>query len=155
MVVVVLRIIGFALTPELDDGVPYLEFFAYHAVDFLGEFRGFTDKHVLRIDMGAHGVHTRGYCPYVDIVRVINAGNLFEAFDKFVNINLLGSGLQQDVNRFHNQFVRPKEDQHADYDANDGVDDKPFGKVNNNRTENNPDRGHGVSHHVNKRRLQV
>ena len=105
MVVIVLRIIGFALTPELNDGVPDLEFFAYHVVNFLGEFRGFTDKHVLRIDMGAHGIHTRGYCPDVDIVRIINTGNLFEAFDNFININFLWSSLQQDVNRFHNQFI--------------------------------------------------
>jgi len=92
MIMVYMRIvciIDFAFTPKLDDRMSDLKFFTQDAIDFFGKPGSFADEHILRINVAAHGIHARSYCPDVDIMRIINTGNLFEALNNFVNIDFL------------------------------------------------------------------
>ena len=65
-------VVYFALAPKLNDRMSDLKFFTQDAIDFLGKPGGFTDEHILRINVAAHGIHTGGNCPDVDIMRIVN-----------------------------------------------------------------------------------
>src|SRR3972149_4450336 len=87
IVIIMMCIIYFAFTPKLNYRMPNLKFFAQDAIDFFGKPGSFADEHILRINVAAHGIHARSYCPDVDIMRIINTGNLFETFNNFVNVD--------------------------------------------------------------------
>ena len=89
VMIIMMCVIYFAFTPKLNYRMPNLKFFTQDAIDFLGEPGSFADEHILRINVAAHGIHARGYCPDVDIMRIINPRNLFETFNNFVNVDSL------------------------------------------------------------------
>src|SRR3989339_737207 len=89
VMIIMMCVIYFAFTPKLNDRMPDLKFFTQDAIDFLGEPGSFADEHILRINVATHGVHARSYCPDVDIMRIINTWNLFEALNNSVNIDAL------------------------------------------------------------------
>ena len=82
-------IIYFAFTAKLNYRMSDLKFFTQDAIDFLGKPGSFTDEHILRINVAAHGIHTGGNCPDVDIMRIVNPRNLLEALNNFINVDSL------------------------------------------------------------------
>ncbi len=158
MIMVGMRIvcvIDFALAPKLNYRMTDLKFFTQDAIDFLGQFGGLADEHVFCIDVTAHGIHARSYCPDVDIMRIINTGNLFEALNNSVNIDFLWRRFQQHIHGFHHQFIRPYEDEYTYHDADDRIDNKPVGIINDTCTDYDAHGGKGVAQHMEKCRPDI
>ena len=143
-------IIDFAFTPKLNYRMPNLKIFTLDAIDFFGKPGSFADEHILCIYVAAHGIHARSYCPDVDIMRIINTRNLFEAFNNFVNIDFLRCRFQQHIHGFHHEFIRPYEDEDTYHDTDDGVDDKPVGIINDTCPDYDTHRGKGIAQHMEK-----
>src|SRR3990170_7788305 len=141
-------IIDFAFTPKLNYRMPDLKIFTLDAIDFFGKPGSFADEHILCIYVAAHGIHARSYCPDVDIMRIINTGNLLEALNNFVNIDFLWCRFQQHIHGFHHQFIRPYEDEDTYHDTDDGVDDKPVGIINDTCPDYDAHGRKGVAQHV-------
>lgn len=89
MVVFVVRVINFAFTSKLNYRMPNLEFFTENTVNFFGKLRSLTNHHVFRINMAAHGIHTGSNCPNMNVMSIIDAGNLFEPGDNVINTDSL------------------------------------------------------------------
>lgn len=94
MVVVIVFIIDLTLTAELNNRMSNPEFVAQNAINHFRKFCSLTDHHIFCIDMGAHRVHPGGNRPDMNIMHIINSGNLPEALGYFININLSRSSLQ-------------------------------------------------------------
>lgn len=150
MIMVVVRVVDFALTSKLNYRMANLKFFTKDAVNFFGKPGGFADHHIFRINMATHGIHTRGNGPDMDVVGVVNTGNLSEAGNNFFNIDPLRRCFQENVNGFHYQFIRPDQDEYADHDANDGVDNKPVGIINDNGPDDDAEGRKSVTQHMQK-----
>jgi len=155
IVIIMMCIIYFAFTPKLNDRMPDLKFFTQDAVNFLGKLGSFTDEHILRIYVAAHGIHARSYCPDMDIMRIINPWNLFETLNNSINIDFLWRRLQQHIHGFHHQFIRPDEDKHTYHDADDRIDNKPVGIINDACPDYDTYGGKGVAQHMEKCRPDV
>ena len=143
-------IIDFAFTPKLNHRMPNLKFFTQDAIDFFGKPGSFADEHILCIYVAAHGIHARSYCPDVDIMRIINTWNLFEALNNFVNIDFLRRRFQQHIHGFHHQFIRPYEDEDTYHDADDRIDNKPVGIINDTCPDYDAHGRKGVAQHMEK-----
>jgi len=150
VMIIMICVIYFAFTPKLNYRMPNLEFFAQDAVDFFGKPGGFTDEHILCINVAAHGIHAGGNRPDMNVMRIVNPRNLFETLNNSVNIDFLRRRFQQHIHGFHHQFIRPYEDEYTYHDADDGVNNKPVGIINDACPDYDAHGGKGVAQHMEK-----
>ncbi len=148
--IIMMCVIYFAFTPELNDRMSNLKFFSQNTVDFLGEFGSFADEHILCINVAAHGIHAGGNRPDMNVMRIVNPRNLFETLNNFINIDFLRRRFQQHIHGFHHQFIRPYEDEYTYHDADDRIENKPIGIINDASPDDDAHGGKGIAQHVQK-----
>ena len=89
-----------------------------------------ADLLVLYLDMRAQGIETGGDGPHVDVVEGLDPLHGLDLPDQLCEVDVLGHCLEQHCSCLLDYAIRPFEDDQTDHEAEDGVNDKPFGEEN-------------------------